>query len=97
MSLAGACYVSAVVLGAVGVIRLLVGGLAADWVRKRWDNGRMLLAALSLLVSTLLVFLALILPKDQMVFFTVMMGLGWLLFYVYYATVYPAIQDVIEP
>ena len=97
MSPARAGYVSAVVLGAVGVISLLAGGLAADWVRKRWDNGRMLLAAVSLLVSTLLVFLALILPKSQLVFFTVMMGLGWLLFYVYYATVYPAIQDVIEP
>jgi predicted MFS family arabinose efflux permease len=97
MSPARAGYVSAVVLGAVGVISLLAGGLAADWVRKRWDNGRMILAALSLLVSTLLVFLALILPKSQMVFFTVMMGLGWLLFYVYYVTVYPAIQDVIEP
>ena len=97
MSPARAGFISAVVLGAVGVISLLAGGLAADWVRKRWDNGRMLLAAGSLLVSTLLVFLALILPKDQMVFFTVMMGLGWLLFYVYYVTVYPAIQDVVEP
>jgi MFS family permease len=97
MSPAQAGYISAVVLGAVGVISLLAGGLAADWVRKRWDNGRMLLAAVSLLVSTLLVFLALILPKSQMVFFTIIMGLGWLLFYVYYATVYPAIQDVVEP
>jgi MFS family permease len=97
MSPAQAGYISAIVLGAVGVVSLLVGGLAADLVRKRWDNGRMLLAAVSLLVSTLLVFLALILPKDQMLFFTVMMGLGWLLFYVYYATVYPAIQDVVEP
>jgi MFS family permease len=97
MSPAQAGYISAIVLGAVGVVSLLVGGLAADLVRKRWDNGRMLLAAVSLLVSTVLVFLALILPKDQMLFFTVMMGLGWLLFYVYYATVYPAIQDVVEP
>jgi MFS family permease len=97
MTPARAGYISAVVLGAVGVVSLLAGGLAADWVRRRWDNGRMLLAAVSLLVSTLLVFLALILPKSQMVFFTIIMGLGWLLFYVYYATVYPAIQDVVEP
>jgi MFS family permease len=88
MSPAQAGFISAVVLGAVGVISLLAGGLAADWVRKRWDNGRMLLAALAMLVSTLLVFLALVLPKGQMVSFTVIMGLGWLLFYVYYVTVY---------
>jgi len=97
MSPARAGFISAVVLGAVGVISLLVGGLAADWVRKRRDNGRMLMAALAMLASTLLVFLALVLPRGQMVFFTVMMGLGWLLYYVYYVTVYPAIQDVVEP
>ncbi len=97
MSLERAGFISAVVLGAVGVISLLVGGSLADWVRKRWDNGRMMMAALSILVSTLLVFLSLILPKDRMVSFTVLMGLGWLLFYVYYVTVYPAIQDVVEP
>jgi MFS family permease len=90
-------FITAIVLGAVGVVSLLAGGLVADWVRKHWDNGRMLLAALSMLGSTLLVFLALILPKDQMIFFTVLMGLGWLLFYLYYVTVYPAIQDVVEP
>ncbi len=97
MNLEQAGFITAVVLGAVGVISLLAGGLVADWVRKRWDNGRMLVAALSMLGSTLLVFLALILPKDQMIFFTVLMGLGWLLFYIYYVTVYPAIQDVVEP
>jgi predicted MFS family arabinose efflux permease len=97
MNLERAGLISAIVLGAVGVIGLLAGGLAADWIRKRRDNGRMLLAASSLLVSTPLVFLALRLSKGQMVFFTVLMGLGWLLFYVYYATVYPAIQDVVEP
>jgi MFS family permease len=90
-------FISAIVLGAVGVVSLLVGGLAADWIRKRRDNGRMLMAALSLLLSTPLIFLALTLPKSQMPLFTVLMALGWLLFYVYYATVYPAIQDVIEP
>jgi MFS family permease len=32
-----------------------------------------------------------------MVLFTILMGIGWLLFYIYYVTVYPAIQDVVEP
>ncbi|MCI0389267.1 MAG: MFS transporter [Acidobacteria bacterium] len=97
LDLKTANFIAAVVLGAVGVVGLLAGGLVADWIRKWRDNGRMLLAALSLLVSTPLIFLALSLPKDQMIFFTVLMGLGWLLFYIYYVTVYPAIQDVVEP
>jgi predicted MFS family arabinose efflux permease len=97
LSLKEAGNIAAVVLGAVGVLGLLVGGAVADWVRQRRANGRMLVAALSLLTSAPLVFLAISLPKDQMVFFTVLMGMGWLLFYIYYATVYPAIQDVVEP
>jgi MFS family permease len=97
LELKQANYIAAVVLGAVGVAGLLVGGALADWARKRKANGRLLLAALSLLISTPLVFLALSLPKAQMVFFTVLMGAGWLLFYIYYVTVYPAIQDVVEP
>jgi MFS family permease len=97
LDLKRANYTAAVVLGAVGVAGLLIGGALADWVRKRRANGRLLLAALSLLISTPLVFLALSLPKAQMVLFTMLMGAGWLLFYIYYVTVYPAIQDVVEP
>ncbi|MEP7338676.1 MAG: MFS transporter [Acidobacteriota bacterium] len=97
LDLKQANFIAAVVLGAVGVLGLLIGGALADWARKRRANGRMLVAALSLLISTPLVFLALNLPKEQMVLFTVLMGAGWLLFYIYYVTVYPAIQDVVEP
>lgn len=97
LELKQANYIAAVVLGAVGVAGLLIGGALADWARKRQANGRLLLAALSLLISTPLVLLALRLPKAQMVLFTVLMGAGWLLFYIYYVTVYPAIQDVVEP
>ena len=32
-----------------------------------------------------------------MVTFMILMGIGWMLIYVYYVTVYPAIQDVVEP
>lgn len=90
-------YVSAVVLGAVGVVGLLGGGLAADWVRKRSANGRMLLSAWSLLISTPCVFLALWQPKGSLLSFMILMSVGWMLIYVYYVTVYPAVQDVVEP
>ncbi len=90
-------YVSAVVLGAVGVVGLLVGGYLADWVTKRRANGRMLLAAFSLLISTPCVFLALEMPKGSLLSFMLLMGVGWMLIYVYYVTVYPVVQDVVEP
>lgn len=89
--------VSAFTLGAVGVIGLLGGGAAADWARKKSPRGRMTLGALALLTATPLTYLALNRPKGDMVSFVILMGVGWMLFYVYYVTVYPTVQDVVEP
>jgi MFS family permease len=97
MDIAGANRIAAYVLGAVGVIGLLGGGVAADWVRKRRENGRMLLAALALLVSTPCVYLAYAQPKGSVTTLMAFMAVGWMLIYVYYVTVYSAIQDVVEP
>ena len=97
MDLGQANKVAAFVIGAVGVAGLLLGGLAADRVAKTRANGRLLLAAVSLLVSTPLVYLALERPKGDIVSFMVLMGSGWMLIYVYYVTVYSAVQDVVEP
>jgi predicted MFS family arabinose efflux permease len=90
-------FIAAIVLGAVGVVGLLGGGYLADLARKRSPNGRMLLAALALLISTPCVYLALARPKGELVGFMLLMGVGWMLIYVYYVTVYPAVQDVVEP
>ena len=97
LSLQTANTVSAIVLGAVGVVGLLAGGWAADWISHRRANGRILLSAISLAVSTPCVYLALAQPKGSLTIFMVLMGFGWMLIYVYYVTVYPAIQDVVEP
>jgi len=67
MDLRQANTIAAVVLGAVGVVGLLGGGWAADKLRKSRSNGRMLLAAAALFVSTPLVYLALDRPKGDLV------------------------------
>jgi predicted MFS family arabinose efflux permease len=89
--------IAAVVLGAVGVAGLIIGGWAADWARKKSPRGRMVVAALALLVSTPCVYFAIEQPKGAIVPFMALMGFGWMLIYVYYVSVYPAIQDVVEP
>jgi predicted MFS family arabinose efflux permease len=89
--------ISAFTLGAVGVIGLLGGGAAADWARKKSPRGRMLLGASALLALTPLTYLALDRPKGDMVGFMILMGTAWMLFYIYYVTVYPTVQDVVEP
>jgi predicted MFS family arabinose efflux permease len=90
-------FIAAVVLGAVGVVGLIIGGWMADWARKRGPRGRMVVAALALLISTPCVYLAIGRPKGSLISFMLLMGFGWMLIYIYYVTVYPAIQDVVEP
>jgi predicted MFS family arabinose efflux permease len=90
-------FIAAVVLGAVGVVGLIIGGWAADWARKKSPRGRMIVAALALLISTPCVYLAIEQPKGSLIPFMGLMGFGWMLIYVYYVSVYPAIQDVVEP
>jgi predicted MFS family arabinose efflux permease len=89
--------VAAFTLGLVGVVGLLGGGILADWARRWRPDGRMLVSALALLISTPCVYLSLNQPKGAIMGFMIMMGMGWMLIYVYYVTVYPAIQDIVEP
>jgi predicted MFS family arabinose efflux permease len=97
LNIRDANFIAAVVLGAVGVVGLIVGGWMADWARKRGPRGRMVVAALALLISTPCVYLAIGRPKGSLISFMLLMGFGWMLIYIYYVTVYPAIQDVVEP
>src|SRR6185295_2451635 len=89
--------VSAVVLGAVGVVGLLAGGWASDRLSARRADGRLLLASIAMFAAAPCVFLALAQPAGALVAFMIPMGIGIALTFVYYATVYAAIQDVIEP
>jgi MFS family permease len=97
LDLRSAALVSAVVVGLVGAIGLLAGGWAADRLSSRRADGRLLLAAGTMLASVPCVFLALAQPPGAIVSFMIPMALGTTLSFVYYATVYAAIQDVVEP
>jgi MFS family permease len=90
-------FTTMVVFGLSGIPGLLLGGIIGDAVMKRWDNGRLAMAALCLLASVPLIFFALTRPAGATLSFIVLMGTGVAVMNVYYATVYPAIQDVIEP
>ncbi len=92
-----ATVITAYTIGAVGIIGLLGGGMAADWARKWRPDGRLLIGAFSLLISTPCVYLALTQPKGEITTFIALLAFGWTFFYVYYVTVYPAIQDVVDP
>jgi len=97
MSLREASNVSAVSLGAVGAIGLLAGGWFADKISAKRRDGRLLLSACSMAIAAPCIFLALNQPKGAIAAFMALMAIGTMTMFVYYATVYAAIQDVIEP
>jgi MFS family permease len=97
LDLKHANIVTAFILGAVGVPGLLLGGWAVDRARKiRW-NGRLLVSATALLITTPCVYLALNRPAGDLRIFIALTATGWTLNYVYYSGVYAAVQDVVEP
>ena len=97
MSLASASVASGLTLGAVGVISLVFGGIIADKARRRGADTRLRMGAFAFVLSTPCVLFALMLPRGTIVPFVMLMGTGWMLFYLYYVTTYPAIQDVVRP
>ncbi len=97
MSLLKASYISSISVGAVGAIGLLVGGWLADKLTAKRRNGRLILSACAMAIAAPCIFMAINQPKGSIVAYVLFMTLGTITMFVYYATVYTAIQDVIEP
>ena len=97
MSLGDASNASSIAVGAVGAIGLLAGGYVADRMSAKRRNGRLVLAALCMGFAAPCIFLAINQPPGSITAYVVLMALGTITMYVYYSTVYTAIQDVIEP
>lgn len=97
LDLAQAGGISSLVLGATGLVGLTVGGVLADRLHQAYPRGRLLAGAFALLLAAPLLWLGLHQPPGAVTALTVLLSLGWLLYFVYFVTVYPALQDVIEP
>jgi MFS family permease len=80
-----------------GIPGLLVGGFAGDFARRARANGRLLVAALAVLLSAPFMYLAINCAPGNFLGFGLCMAAGGGLMFVYYSTVYSTIQDVIEP
>jgi MFS family permease len=97
MSLLNASYTSSISVGAVGAIGLLVGGWLADKMSAKRRNGRLVLSASAMAIAAPCIFMAINQPKGAITSYIIFMTMGTITMFVYYATVYAAIQDVIEP
>lgn len=97
LGLAEASRISAFSLGLAGVVGLLIGGNLGDRLRTRFANGRLLLAAFGMLCAAPCIYIALEQPKGSVAVFAILMGASSVCTFIYYATVYAAIQDVVAP
>ncbi|MGO9949632.1 MAG: spinster family MFS transporter [Steroidobacteraceae bacterium] len=97
MSVHDASIVSSIAVGAVGAIGLILGGWAADKMSVKRRNGRLVLSAWCMSIAAPCIFFAINQPKGAITAYILLMATGTITMYVYYATVYTAIQDVIEP
>jgi sugar phosphate permease len=97
MSVHDASIVSSVAVGAVGAIGLILGGWLADKMSVKRRNGRLVLSAWCMSIAAPCIFFAINQPKGSISAYVLLMAMGTITMYVYYATVYTAIQDVIEP
>ena len=89
---------AAAVLGLTGLIAMTLGAFVADAAQKRSVNGRLKIGAYALLIAAPLVYFALSQsPGSNMNMFMLLYGTGWVLFFMYYVSVYTAVQDVVEP
>jgi MFS family permease len=84
-------------VGAVGAIGLILGGWLADKMSVKRRNGRLVLSAWCMSIAAPCIFFAINQPKGSISAYVILMAMGTITMYVYYATVYTAIQDVIEP
>ncbi len=92
-----AAITTGLVVGVTGLVGLTAGGWVTDLVYKRSESGRLVYGAGSLIVAALATAAALAAGQESLSLFAALFGAGWLLQYSYYTSVYPAIQDVVEP
>lgn len=97
LDLKSSAFASALIFGISGVVGLLAGGWAADRFGGSRADGRLLLSAVVMAVAAPCVYLALRQPGGAVTTFVLLMGAGLTCVYVYYSSVYAAIQDVVEP
>lgn len=96
-TLTNAGWLTSLALGASGIPGLLIGGWLADRVSHGRKHGRLLLGAIALLMAAPLLYVSLSVAKGAVGNYTWLLGAGMMLMFFYYATVYAALQDVVEP
>jgi MFS transporter, Spinster family, sphingosine-1-phosphate transporter len=95
--LSGAAVGTGVIVGITGLIGLTVGGRFTDLASRKSPRHRVLLGAAMLAIATPITAFAFTIGRGSSMAFILTLSSGWLLTYLFYTAVYPAVADVIEP
>jgi predicted MFS family arabinose efflux permease len=96
-SLRTAGWYTALAIGAAGIPGLLAGGWLADRWSRRLPAGRLIVGSVALVAASPLLYFAFASAPGAAAGFALLLGSSVMLVFFYYATVYAAIQDVVEP
>jgi MFS family permease len=97
VSTAEAGLISGLVYGLSGGVGILLGGWACDRVVRHRASGRLEVALLALLLFAPSTFLALRVEAGYAWTFAAWLTPACMFSYIFYAGVYPTIQDIVEP
>jgi len=92
-----AALITGGIVGATGLVALTLGAQISDRLHQKSETGRLNYGGVSMIVAGIATLSALMQGQAGLAAFALLFGLGWLFFYNYYTTVYPALMDVIEP
>jgi MFS family permease len=92
-----AALITGGIVGVTGLVAFTLGAQISDRLHQKSETGRLNYGAVSMIVAGIATALALLQGQTGLAAFALLFGLGWLFFYNYYTTVYPALMDVIEP
>ena len=95
LSVRDAGFLSTIVYGIAGAVGLYAGGALSDRACRARPDGRLLSTAAAVLLAVPVMFLALGRERGDVAGFAALMSVAVLLLYVYYGSVYAAIQDAV--
>lgn len=97
LPLESAAVSTGIIVGLTGLVGLIAGGWITDFLHQRFERGRLVFAAVCLAGGAVLTWFALSAERSAPTAFVTLFALGWLLQYSYYTSLYPAMQDIVDP
>lgn len=95
LELKSAALVTGALIGLTGLVAMTLGGVLADRMQERRDNGRLFLCTGGMLLAAACTYAAL--RSEGVVAFAWLFGIGWLAAYLYAVCVYPVVQELVVP